>query len=101
MKPAATINSAQRVLRVFKALRGHTLTGLSNQELAQATGESAANVSRAIATLMAESLVTKLDNGRYAHGIATLQIAQAHAEHCERVNTRMAEINQRIAAGIH
>jgi len=53
MKPAHTINSAQRVLRVWKALRGHTLTGLSNQELAQATGESAANVSRALATLMA------------------------------------------------
>jgi len=101
MKPAQTITSAQRVLRVWKALRGHTLTGLSNQELAQATGESAANVSRALATLAAESLVMKLDNGRYAHGIATLQIAQAHAEHCERVNTRMAEINQRIAAGIH
>jgi len=42
-----------------------------------------------------------LDNGRYAHGIATLQMAQAHAEHCERVATRMSEINQRIAAGIH
>jgi len=101
MKPAATINSAQRVLRVFKALKGHTLTGLSNQELAQATGESAANVSRAVATLMAESLVAKLDNGRYAHSIATLQMAQAHAEHCGRVTTRMAEINQRIAAGAH
>jgi len=101
MKPATTINSAQRVLRVFKALRGHTLTGLSNQELAAATGESAANVSRAVATLMAESLVVKLDNGRYAHGIATLQMAQAHAEHCARMTTRMTEINQRIAAGIH
>jgi len=101
MSTPHTINSAQRVLRVFKALRGHTLTGLSNQELATMTGESAANVSRALATLAAESLVSKLDNGRYAHSIATLQIAQAHAEHCERVTTRIAQINQNIAAGIH
>jgi len=101
MKPPVTINSAQRVLRVWKALRGHTLTGLSNQELAELTGDSPANVSRALATLMAESLVTKFENGRYAHGIATLQIAQAHANHCERLSARIAETNQRIAAGVH
>jgi len=101
MKPATTITSAQRVLRVWKALRGHTLTGLSNQELAQATGESAANVSRALATLAAESLVMKLDNGRYAHGIATLQIAQAHVNHCEQLTARLTELNQRIVAGSH
>jgi len=101
MSTAHTINSAQRVLRVWKALRGHTLTGLSNQELATMTGESAANVSRALATLAAESLVSKLDNGRYAHSIATLQIAQAHAEHCERVTARIAQINQNIVAGMH
>jgi len=48
---------------------------------------------------MAEGLVIKYDNGRYAHGIATLQIAQAHANHCDQLTTRMAEVNQRIAAG--
>jgi len=101
MKPAHTINSAQRVLRVWKALRGHTLTGLSNQELVAKTGESAANVSRALATLMAEALVMKLDNGRYAHGVATLQIAQAHVNHCEQLTTRMTELNQRIVAGTY
>lgn len=95
----ATISSAQRVLRVWKALRGHTHTGLSNQELAAMTGESAVNISRALATLMAEDLVVRFDNGRYAHGMATLQIAQAHANHCERLNARIIETNQRIAAG--
>ena len=94
-----TINSAQRVLRIWKALRGHTLTGLSNQEIAAMTGDSPANVSRALATLVAEDLVVKFENGRYAHGIATLQIAQAHADHCARLTARITEVNQRIAAG--
>lgn len=94
-----TINSAQRVLRIWKALRGHTLTGLSNQEIMALTDESATNVSRALATLMEEDLVIRYDNGRYAHGMATLQIAQAHANHCERTLARMTEMNQRIAAG--
>ena len=43
--------------------------------------------------------VVKLDNGHFAHSIQTLQIAQAHAEHCALMQQRMAEINQRIAAG--
>ncbi|CUI61273.1 MULTISPECIES: helix-turn-helix domain-containing protein [Achromobacter] len=95
----APINSAQRVLRIWKALRGHTLTGLSNQEIAAMTGESPTNVTRALATLMTEDLVTKYENGRYAHGMATLQFAQAHADHCARMSARITEINQRIAAG--
>lgn len=99
MSRTAVCSSAQRVLRIWKALRGHTMTGLSNQEIAQRASESPANVTRALATLMAEGLVIKYDNGRYAHGIATLQIAQAHANHCDQLTTRMAEVNQRIAAG--
>ncbi len=99
MSKETTINSAQRVLRIWKALRGHTHTGLSNQELAAMTGESPTNVSRALATLMTEDLVVRFESGWYAHGIATLQIAQAHANHGDRLMQRMAETNQRIAAG--
>ncbi|MPT37556.1 MAG: IclR family transcriptional regulator, partial [Achromobacter sp.] len=77
-----TINSAQRVLRIMKALRGRRLNGISNQELAAMTGESPTNVTRALATLMAEDFAVKFDNGLYAPGIALLQIAQAHAEEC-------------------
>ncbi|MGE8612785.1 MAG: helix-turn-helix domain-containing protein [Achromobacter veterisilvae] len=96
----APINSAQRVLRILKALRGHTLTGLSNQEIAAMTGESPTNVTRALATLMVEDLVVKYESGRYAHGVAMLQIAQAHVDHCARMTSRITEINQRIAAGV-
>ncbi|MNR41590.1 hypothetical protein D3C85_1599920 [compost metagenome] len=49
--------------------------------------------------LIEEGLAVKLDNGRFAHSIVMLQIAQAHAEHMAGVNRRMNEINQRVAAG--
>ncbi|NMX64737.1 helix-turn-helix domain-containing protein [Pseudomonas sp. WS 5079] len=93
------ISSAARVLRVLKALKGHTVTGLSNTELAQLTKDSPSNITRAMQTLIEEGLAVKLDNGRFAHSIGLLQIAQAHAEHMSRLTHRMQEINQRIAAG--
>jgi len=94
---AAASSSALRALRVLKALKGHSLTGLSNGELAAATGESAPNVTRALAALMAEGLAVQLETGRYAHGMAMLQIAQAHYSHVETVTRRAAEMNQRMS----
>ncbi|WP_207848914.1 MULTISPECIES: helix-turn-helix domain-containing protein [unclassified Pseudomonas] len=94
-----TVSSAGRVLRVLKALKGHTVTGLSNAELAQLVGDSPSNVTRAVQVLIEEGLAVKLDNGRFAHSIAMLQIAQSHAEHMARVTGRLHEITQRVAAG--
>ncbi|MBT2294526.1 helix-turn-helix domain-containing protein [Pseudomonas fluorescens] len=94
-----TVSSAARVLRVLKALKGHTVTGLSNTELAHLTQDSPSNITRAMQTLIEEGLAVKLDNGRFAHSVGVLQIAQAHAEHMARLTNRMQEINQRIAAG--
>lgn len=94
-----TVSAAARVLRALKALKGHTVTGLSNTELAHLTQDSPSNISRAMQTLVEEGLVVKLDNGRFAHSVGVLQIAQAHAEHMARLQDRMQEINQRIAAG--
>ncbi|MCY1498551.1 hypothetical protein D9M68_325390 [compost metagenome] len=44
--------TALRVLRVLKALKGHSLHGLSNGELAKALGESPANITRYLTTLV-------------------------------------------------
>ena len=94
-----TVSAAARVLRVLKASKGHTVTGLSNSELAFLTQDSPSNITRAMQTLIEEGLAVKLDNGRFAHSVGVLQIAQAHAEHMVRLTGRMQEINQRIAAG--
>ncbi|MBL5859534.1 HTH domain-containing protein [Serratia fonticola] len=99
VKTPGTSSSASRTLKVLIALKGHTMTGLSNGELAKALNVSPANISRDLATLVAEGLAIQLDNGRYAHSVQMLQIATAHAEHIARMQSRMDEITQRITAG--
>ena len=98
--PKQDLMDARRALRAVMAMRGTTLTGISNNELAQAMGDSAPNVSRTLQVLVDEGFATKLDNGRYAPSIALLQIAQAHAEHMARMQARLTEVQQRIAAGV-
>ncbi|MFE8103586.1 helix-turn-helix domain-containing protein [Brenneria goodwinii] len=92
-------SAGTRILRVLKALRGHTLTGVSNGELAAALDDSPANVNRALNTLIEEGLAQKLDNGRFALSMQTLQIAQAHANEIARAQDRINEMNQRLLAG--
>ncbi|MBU4380036.1 MAG: helix-turn-helix domain-containing protein, partial [Proteobacteria bacterium] len=68
----ATSTSARRVLRVLKILKGHSLRGLSNGDVAKALGESPVNVTRALQALAEEGMVTQLDTGRWAHSVALL-----------------------------
>ena len=93
--------SATRALKILKALKGHTLTGLSNNDLAKALDDTPSNITRAIDVLVSEGLVTKLETGRFSLSIQALQIAVAHAEEVNRANNRISEINQRIYAGIN
>jgi len=90
------ISSAARVLRVLKAVKGYTLTGISNGAIAEIVNDTPPNVSRALKTLIDEGLVVKLDNGLFAHSIEMLRIAQAHAEHISTIQDRIAVTNQRI-----
>lgn len=94
----ATTNAA-RVLKVLIALKGHTITGLSNQDLARGLNESPSAITRALQNLIEAGLAVKLDNGRFAHSVQMLQIAQAHAQHIVQLQNRISEVNQRIAAG--
>ncbi|EDR7169873.1 helix-turn-helix domain-containing protein, partial [Salmonella enterica subsp. houtenae] len=48
--------SLRRGLRILKALKGKSLLGLSNKELAKALGESEANISRAMGALIEEGM---------------------------------------------
>lgn len=94
-----TSDSGGRVLRVLKALKGHSLTGLSNGELAKALNESPATINRCLNTLIEQGLATRLDTGRFAPGVALLQIAVAHAQEMDRAQMRINEMNQRVLAG--
>jgi len=96
-----TSDSGARVLKVLKALRGHSQLGVSNGELAKGLGESPATINRCLNTLIAEGLVLKLDSGRYAHSVALLQIAQAHAYEMNKTQNWLNEMQQRVIAGSH
>ena len=88
-----------RVLKVLKALKGHSFTGISNKELAEQLGVSSAHISRDLDDLIEEGMAIKLDNGRFAHSVQMLQIAQAYSNQVARLQAQINETNQRIAAG--
>lgn len=96
-KPTGT--SADRTLQVMILLKGHSLNGLSNGEIAKALNESPVNITRALASLEYRGLVHRLETGRYAHSITMLQIAQAHANEMANAQDRILEINRRVVAG--
>ena len=92
----ATSKKGSRILRVFKALEAHPIIGISNKELAEGLGLSPVHVSRDLEDLIAEGLVTKLDNGNFAYSIKTLQIAERFRKQQERLQSRIAEIGRRV-----
>ena len=92
----ATSKKGSRILRVFKALEAHPIIGISTKELAEGLGLSAVHVSRDLEDLIAEGLVTKLDNGNFAYSVKTLQIAERFRQQQERLQSRIAEIGRRV-----
>ena len=92
----ATSKKGSRILRVFKALEAHPIIGISNKELAEGLGLSPVHVSRDLEDLIAEGLVTKLDNGNFAYSVKTLQIAERFRQQQERLQSRIAEIGRRV-----
>lgn len=95
----STYTSAAKVLRVLKALKGHTLRGLSNNDLARTLDESPSAITRSMDTLIAENLAQRLPDGRFALSVGALQIAQAHANEMDRAMAHIQEINTRVVAG--
>ena len=90
-----TVKSAEKVLKVLKALRGYSLQGVSNRELAIKLDESPSQITRALQTLVSEGLAKKNENDLYTLGTAVVQIAKAHESEMERAKARIAEIEQR------
>lgn len=92
----ATSKKAQRLLRVFLAMDAHPVIGISNKELSDGLGLTPSQVSRDIDDLVASGLVIMLENGNYAYGIKTLQIAERFRKQQERLNARLQELENRI-----
>lgn len=92
-------NTTQRALNILKVLKGKSLTGLTNKELSQAINDSAVNTTRAVAILVQEGFVQKLETERYALSYQFLQIAVAHESEMQKAAERLAEIRSRVQAG--
>lgn len=94
-----TTDSGAKVLKVLIALRGHSLTGLSNGQLAKALEESPSTINRCLNTLIEVGLAEKKPSGLFSHSVMMLQIATAHANEMSRAQTRIDELSQRVTAG--
>lgn len=92
----AISKKGSRVLKVFKALEAHPIIGLINKEIADGLGISAVHVSRDLEDLIAEGLVTRLENGNFAYSVKTLQIAERFRQQQERLQNRIAELGRRV-----
>lgn len=96
MSIANISTSGQRILRVLKALAGHSISGIANGELATLLNESPTNINRAMNTLIEEGCAQKLENGRFAMSLEILQIAAAHYREMSLIQTHINEIQQRV-----
>lgn len=92
----AATEKGQRLLKVFKALEEHPIIGVSNKGLADSTGLTPSQVTREMDDLIASGLAIKLDNGNFAYSVKTLQIAERFRKQQERLQSRLAEIGQRV-----
>ena len=93
------LNTTQRALRILKALKGRSLTGLTNKELCEAVGETPVNITRAIAFLETEGFVQKLETGAYGLSFQLLQIAVSHEAEMQKASERLAQVRARVQAG--
>lgn len=93
-----TLSPVRNTLDLLALLPGHALQGLSNKELAAASGLSPPQVSRYIDVLVTKGLATRLETGRYAPGSRLLGMAVAHADELADASQRLHEIKQRVAS---
>ena len=86
--------SGAKILKVLKAMRGHSLQGITNQKISEQLGLSPATTTRMLQTLVEEGFVIE-EEGRYRLGTAMVQIAKSHLQEVERAKARIAEFEQR------
>jgi DNA-binding IclR family transcriptional regulator len=92
-----TTQSADKVLAVLDVLLGHFAHGLTPGDLVKATGLSASNITRAVATLEAAGFAERIpETGRLRPSTRLARAAVAILNSLEAAKTRLDEINTRI-----
>ncbi|MBP8005368.1 MAG: MarR family transcriptional regulator [Acinetobacter sp.] len=93
----STTKSAEKVLKVLFALRGHYVMGVSNKQLSESLNETPVFITRALQTLEADGWAEKRDNGNYAPSMKAIRFASACKEEHDRLEARVAEYKQRLS----
>lgn len=93
-----TTESGARILRVLFALKGHSLNGLSNTDLAKALNESPATINRVLNTMVAEGAAKKLENGRYALSVKVLGLSQSLWIELDNGQSRIDDLKHSVLA---
>jgi DNA-binding IclR family transcriptional regulator len=92
-----TTQSADKVLSVLDVLLSHFAHGLTPGDLAKATGLSASNITRAVATLEAAGFAERIpETGRLRPSMRLARAAVAILNSLDAARTRLDEINTRL-----
>lgn len=92
-------SAISRTLSILSVLKGKTLHGMSNTDIAKATRIPAPSATRILAQMIADGFIMQYDTGRYALSVRMLSIAQAHADEMSRAQEKITELTQRVHAG--
>ncbi|ENV33944.1 helix-turn-helix domain-containing protein [Acinetobacter gerneri] len=98
MTDKSTVKSGGKILKVLKALKGHSLKGVAISELAKRLEESPSQIYRALQTLVSEGLASQLDDGSYVLGREMVAIAHVHSDEIDRAQGHISEHVQRVSA---
>ncbi len=100
-KTADGQRAVRRVCRILALLKGHSIEGVQNSDLARELRESQSTTLRTLEAMAEEDAVSKLASGRWALSRLSLRIHASHATEITRAESRIAELKQSVAAGAH
>lgn len=90
--------SALKALEVLKAMRGKSIAGFTNNELATKLKETPTNITRALNTLISAGLVEKWDDNRFRYSSLLLEIAHAHTLETQETIQRTNQLYNQVTA---
>lgn len=97
----STNQSAERILKVLDLLLMHTVHGLTASEIVKATGYTAPNISRYVATLEASGWAERIpETNRIRASIRVAQRAMTVLSEFDKAQQRLNEMRNRITTPI-
>ncbi len=87
----------RRAVRLLFAMQGHAFDGMRLRQIAEAMGESDCTTHRDLAIMAEEGIVERIPGAEQHWRLSPklVQVAIGHFEEMQRVEQRVAEINQR------